>query len=158
LCARLHCSTGKVVKEILEKGGKAVANYDNVLHGEKIVESAMKSFGRCDIVINNAGILRDKSMAKMTRDDWRAVLDVHLEGTFNICHAVWPIMQAQKYGRIINIGSGAGLYGNFGQANYSSAKMAVLGLTNTLALEGVRQSSHTRRYLATTHRPFFLHI
>ena len=128
---------GAVVKEILAKGGKAVANYDNVLEGEKIVECAMKSFGRCDIVINNAGILRDKSMAKMAKQDWKAVLDVHLEGTFNICHAVWPIMQAQKYGRIVNIGSGAGLYGNFGQANYSSAKMAILGLTNTLAIEGV---------------------
>jgi NAD(P)-dependent dehydrogenase (short-subunit alcohol dehydrogenase family) len=128
------------VQEIISKGGKAIANYDNVVHGERIIESAMKSFGRCDIVINNAGILRDKSLAKMTKEDWRAVLDVHLEGTFSICHAVWPIMQAQKYGRIINVGSGAGLYGNFGQANYSAAKMAILGLTNTLALEGVRAS------------------
>jgi NAD(P)-dependent dehydrogenase (short-subunit alcohol dehydrogenase family) len=114
-----------------------VANYDNVLHGERIVGSALSEFGRCDIVVNNAGILRDKSFGKMTREDWRAVLDVHLEGTFNLCHAVWPTMQAQKYGRIINVGSGAGLYGNFGQANYSAAKMAVVGLTNTLALEGV---------------------
>lgn len=132
---------GRVVKEITENGGKALANYENVLDGDKIVDCALKAFGRCDIVINNAGILRDKSMAKMTKEDWRAVLDVHLEGTFNICHSVWPTMQAQKYGRIINIGSGAGLYGNFGQANYSSAKMAVLGLTNTLALEGVRQQA-----------------
>lgn len=129
--------TGKVVQEITALGGKAVANYENVLHGDKIIESAMKQFGRCDIVINNAGILRDKSMTKMKKEDWRAVMNVHLEGTFNICHAAWPIMQEQKYGRIINVGSGAGLYGNFGQANYSSAKMAVLGLTNTLALEGV---------------------
>lgn len=126
------------MKEIRESGGKALANYDNVVDAEKIIESAMKEFGSCDIVINNAGILRDKSMAKMMKADWRAVMDVHLEGAFNMCHAAWPIMQAQKYGRIINVGSGAGLYGNFGQANYSSAKMAVLGLTNTLALEGVR--------------------
>lgn len=125
------------MKEIVSKGGKAVANYDNVLDGEKIVEKALSAFGRCDIVVNNAGILRDKSFAKMTKDDWRAVLNVHLEGTFNLCHAVWPAMQEQKYGRIINVGSGAGLYGNFGQANYSAAKMAILGLTNTLALEGV---------------------
>lgn len=96
----------------------------------------MKEFGSCDILINNAGILRDRSMAKMTKDDWRAVLDVHLEGTFNLCHAAWPVMQQQKYGRIVNIGSGAGLYGNFGQSNYSSAKMGVWGLTNTLAVEG----------------------
>ena len=75
-------------------------------------------------------------MAKITKDDWRAVLDVHLEGTFNLCHAAWPVMQQQKYGRIVNIGSGAGLYGNFGQSNYSSAKMGVWGLTNTLAVEG----------------------
>lgn len=132
-----HTFLGKVVREILAGGGKAVANYESVLQADKIVESALKSFGRCDIVINNAGILRDKSMAKMTKEDWRAVLDVHLEGTFNLCHAVWPVMQTQKYGRIVNVGSGAGLYGNFGQANYSSAKMAILGLTNTLAVEGV---------------------
>lgn len=108
------------------------------MHGEKIVESALKSFGRCDIIINNAGILRDKSMAKITKEDWRSVLDVHLEGTFSLCHSAWPVMQEQKYGRIVNIGSGAGLYGNFGQVNYSSAKMAILGLSNTLAKEGVR--------------------
>jgi multifunctional beta-oxidation protein len=125
------------VKEIIDNGGKAVANYNNVVDGDKIVESAMKAFGRCDIVINNAGILRDKSFIKLTKEDWRSVMDVHLEGTFNMCHAAWPIMQQQKHGRIINVGSGAGLYGNFGQSSYSAAKMAILGLTNTLAIEGV---------------------
>lgn len=140
------------MQEIVDNGGKAIANYDNVLDSEKIVEAAMKTFGRCDILINNAGILRDKSMAKMAKVDWKAVMDVHLEGTFGLCHTLWPIMQSQKYGRIINIGSGAGLYGNFGQANYSSAKMAILGLTNTLAIEGVRcleQFLCTTSYLTT---------
>lgn len=101
------------------------------------MEAALKEFGKCDILINNAGNLRDKSFSKLTMEDWQSVLDVHLNGTFRLCHAVWPVMQAQKYGRIINIGSGAGLYGAFGQANYSSAKMGILGLTNTLAKEGV---------------------
>ena len=94
--------------------------------------------GRCDVLINNAGILRDKSFAKMTQAEWQAVQDVHLNGTFSMCHAAWQHMVANQYGRIINIGSGAGLYGNFGQANYSAAKMGILGLTNTLAIEGVR--------------------
>lgn len=124
------------MSEIRRQGGKAIANYENVLNGTKIVETTLKEFGTCDILINNAGILRDKSFAKLTKEDWKAVLDVHLEGTFSLCHAVWPIMQQQNYGRIINIGSGAGLYGNFGQSNYSAAKMAIFGLTNTLALEG----------------------
>ena len=81
--------------------------------------------------------MRDKSFAKMTSADWQAVIDVHLHGTFSLTHAVWPHMQAAGYGRIVNIGSGAGLYGNYGQANYSAAKMGILGLTNTLAVEGV---------------------
>jgi 3-hydroxyacyl-CoA dehydrogenase/3a,7a,12a-trihydroxy-5b-cholest-24-enoyl-CoA hydratase len=127
---------GEVVAEILAFGGKAVANTDSVLDGDKIVQAAVDAFGSVDVVINNAGILRDRSMAKMTRSDWRSVLDVHLEGTFALCHAAWPIMQAQQFGRIVNVGSGAGLYGNFGQANYSAAKMGILGLTNTLSIEG----------------------
>ena len=87
-------------------------------------------------MVNNAGILRDKSFAKMTRHEWDEVMNVHLQGSFALCHAVWPLMQEKNYGRIINVGSGAGLYGNFGQANYSAAKMGILGLTNTLAKEG----------------------
>lgn len=101
----------------------------------------MFSSGRCDILVNNAGILRDKSFAKMTQHDWQLVIDVHLRGTFAMSHAVWPHMQKSGYGRIITIGSGAGLYGNFGQANYSAAKMGILGLTNTLAIEGVTSHS-----------------
>jgi multifunctional beta-oxidation protein len=115
-----------------------VFNSNNVAsEGEKIVEHALTSFGRCDVLINNAGNLRDKSFTKMTKEDWHSVMDVHLNGTFQLCHALWPLLQQQQYGRIINIGSGAGLYGNFGQANYSSAKMGILGLTQTLAKEGV---------------------
>jgi multifunctional beta-oxidation protein len=127
----------KLVWEIQKLGGKASYNGNSVAEGEKIVESALKAFGRCDILINNAGNLRDKSFSKMTLEDWESVLNVHLNGTFKLCHSAWPAMQSQNFGRIINIGSGAGLYGNFGQANYSSAKMGILGLTNTLAKEGV---------------------
>jgi multifunctional beta-oxidation protein len=131
--------TEKLVAEINRQGGKAVFNQHNVaFDGEKIVEHALSSFGRCDVLINNAGNLRDKSFAKMTKEDWQSVMDVHLNGTFSLCHAIWPILVQQQFGRIINIGSGAGLYGNFGQANYSSAKMGILGLTQTLAKEGVR--------------------
>lgn len=126
----------KLVWEIQKLGGKASYNGNSVAEGEKIVESALKAFGRCDILINNAGNLRDKSFSKMTLEDWESVLNVHLNGTFKLCHSAWPAMQSQNFGRIINIGSGAGLYGNFGQANYSSAKMGILGLTNTLAKEG----------------------
>jgi NAD(P)-dependent dehydrogenase (short-subunit alcohol dehydrogenase family) len=120
-------------------GVKAHYNNHSVTEGNRIVEDAMKHFGRCDILINNAGNLRDKSFAKMSLEDWESVINIHLKGTFMLSHAVWPIMQQQQSGKIINIGSGAGLYGNFGQANYSSAKMGILGLTNTLAKEGVRQ-------------------
>lgn len=129
-----------VVKEIVDKGGRAVVNYDSVLDSDRIVEMALKSFGSCDILINNAGILRDKSFIKMTKDDWDAVMAVHLEGTFSMCRAAWTVMTDNNYGRIINVGSGAGLYGNFGQANYSAAKMGIFGLTNTLSKEGARSN------------------
>ncbi len=89
-------SAGKVVAEILQQGGHAIANYDSVLDGSSIVNHAMKEFGRCDIVINNAGTLRDRSFQKMTREEWRSVIDTHLHGTFEVSHAVWPIMVAQN--------------------------------------------------------------
>lgn len=126
----------KVVDEINNMGGKAVANFDSVLNGQKIINQAYSSFGNVHILINNAGILRDKSFAKMEKDDWSKVIDVHVNGTFEMCHAIWPKFQSNNYGRIINIGSGAGLYGSFGQASYSTAKMGLVGLTNTLAKEG----------------------
>jgi NAD(P)-dependent dehydrogenase (short-subunit alcohol dehydrogenase family) len=98
----------------------------------------MAAFGRIDILINNAGILRDKTFAKMSLEDVRAVLDVHLMGSFTCTKAVWPIMQERGYGRIVMTSSGSGLFGNFGQANYAAAKLGVVGLVNTLELEGAK--------------------
>lgn len=129
-----------VVQEIVHNGGKAVANFDDVMNAEKIVQHALKAFGSCDILINSAGNIRDHAFSSMEKVDWDAVLKVHLHGSFAMCHAVWPIMMEKKYGRIINTGAGAGLYGNFGQANYSAAKCGVLGLSNTLAKEGERNN------------------
>ncbi|OZJ04915.1 Peroxisomal hydratase-dehydrogenase-epimerase [Bifiguratus adelaidae] len=130
----------KVVQEIEALGGKAVANYDSVENGEKLVETAIKAFGRIDILVNNAGILRDKSFVRMTDDDWDLVQRVHLRGTYKVTKAAWPYFNKQKYGRIINTASSVGLYGNFGQANYSTAKLAIAGLTQTLALEGKKNN------------------
>ncbi|KAI8075158.1 hypothetical protein BC940DRAFT_287595 [Gongronella butleri] len=129
-----------VVEEIRAAGGKAVANYDSVEEGDKLVETAIKAFGRIDIIVNNAGILRDISFARMTDKDWDLVHRVHLRGTYKVIKAAWPHMVAQKYGRIINTASAVGLYGNFGQTNYSSAKLGIAGLTKTLALEGQRKN------------------
>ena len=128
-----------VVDEIKAAGGEAFANgasvtdYDQV---EAMVLEARERWGRVDILINNAGILRDKTFAKMTIDDFRVVLDVHLMGSVNATKAVWEIMREQAYGRIVMTSSSSGLYGNFGQSNYGAAKMALVGLMNTLALEG----------------------
>ncbi|CAO3632127.1 unnamed protein product [Cunninghamella echinulata] len=129
-----------VVNEIVKAGGKAVANYDSVEDGDKVVETALKAFGRIDILVNNAGILRDKSFARLTDDDWDLVQKVHLRGTYKVIKAAWPHFVKQKYGRIINTASAVGLYGNFGQTNYSTAKLGIVGLTKTLALEGERKN------------------
>lgn len=129
-----------VVEEIRKAGGKAVANYDSVEQGDKVVETALKAFGRIDIVVNNAGILRDKSFARMTDADWDLVHRVHLRGTYKVVQAAWPHFVRQKYGRIINTASAVGLYGNFGQTNYSAAKLGIVGFTRTLALEGQRKN------------------
>jgi NAD(P)-dependent dehydrogenase (short-subunit alcohol dehydrogenase family)/acyl dehydratase len=129
----------QVVAEIRAAGGRAVANYDNVATvdgGAGIVQSALDAFGRVDIVINNAGILRDKSFVKMTPDNWNAVLAVHLNGAYHVTRPAFEVMKQQGYGRIVMTTSAAGLYGNFGQANYSAAKMGLVGLMNTLKLEG----------------------
>ncbi|ORZ40738.1 Fox2 protein [Catenaria anguillulae PL171] len=131
-----------VVNEIVAAGGKAVANYNSVEDGEAIVETAMKAFGRVDIIINNAGILRDKGFARMSDDDWDLVHRVHVRGSYKVTKAAWPIMQKQKYGRIINTASAAGIYGNFGQANYSAAKLALHGFTMSLAREGAKYNIH----------------
>lgn len=125
-----------VVDEIQAAGGEAVANYDSVTDGDKIVESALDNFGRIDVVINNAGILRDKSFHKMTDDDWDLVYQVHVKGAYKVSHAAWPHLRENQYGRLIFTASAAGIYGNFGQANYSMAKLGLHGLSQTLALEG----------------------
>lgn len=128
-----------VVDEIKKAGGIAVANYDSVNeNGEKIIETAIKEFGRVDVLINNAGILRDVSFAKMTEREFASVVDVHLTGGYKLSRAAWPYMRSQKFGRIINTASPAGLFGNFGQANYSAAKMGLVGLAETLAKEGAK--------------------
>ena len=130
----------KVVTEIKEAGGEAVANYDSVEDGDKIIKTAIDAFGRIDIVINNAGILRDVSFKKMTQADWDLVYKVHVFGTYKVSAAAWPHMNDQGYGRIINTASAAGIYGNFGQANYAMAKLGIHGFTQTLALEGKKRN------------------
>jgi NAD(P)-dependent dehydrogenase (short-subunit alcohol dehydrogenase family) len=132
-----------VVDEIVRAGGKAVANYDNVLDGEKIVECAITNFGRIDIVINNAGILRDVSFAKMTNDQWKSIQDVHVNGAFAVTRAAWPYMLKQNYGRIINTSSAAGLYGHYGQVNYSTAKLGLVGFTLALSCEGKKHNIYS---------------
>ncbi|MFZ5916629.1 MAG: SDR family NAD(P)-dependent oxidoreductase [Chloroflexota bacterium] len=128
-----------VVQEIIDAGGQAVANYDSVATaegGERIVGAALEHFGRLDILVNNAGILRDKSFTKMTAEQWQAVLAVHLQGAYHVTRPAFIAMREQGYGRIVFTTSAAGLFGNFGQANYSAAKMGLVGLMNTLKLEG----------------------
>ncbi|KDN52771.1 putative multifunctional beta-oxidation protein [Tilletiaria anomala UBC 951] len=127
-----------VVEEIKKAGGEAVANYDSNVEGHKLVKQAIDTWGRIDIVINNAGILRDKSFKSMTDAEFDAIVAVHITGSYAIAHAAWPYMRKQKYGRIINISSAAGIYGNFGQANYSAAKLAMNSFSKTLAIEGAK--------------------
>jgi len=132
-----------VVAEIKAAGGEAIANGGSVSDREgaqSIVRDAVKAFGTVDILINNAGILRDKSFAKMPLDDFELVLKVHLLGSVYTTQAAWPIMAEKNYGRIVMTTSSSGLYGNFGQSNYGAAKMALVGLMNTLKLEGERKN------------------
>lgn len=129
-------SATAVVEEIKKAGGKAAPAIGSAEEGEKLVKAATDAFGGLHVVVNNAGILRDKSFASMSDDEWHAVVNVHLRGTYSVCKAAWPIFQQQKYGRIVNTTSAVGIYGNFGQANYSTAKGGILGLTQTLAIEG----------------------
>ena len=128
----------KVVAEITAAGGTAVSNYDSVASmtgGEKIIGTALEKFGRIDIVVNNAGILRDRMIFNMSEEEWDAVINVHLKGTFACTRAAAPHMRQQKSGRIINITSTSGLIGNYGQANYAAAKMGIVGFTKAVALD-----------------------
>lgn len=127
-----------VVDEIKAAGGKAVANYDSVTDGDKIIDTAIKAFGRIDVLINNAGILRDISFKNMKDQDWDLIIAVHVKGSYKCAKAAWPHFRKQKYGRIINTASAAGLFGSFGQTNYSAAKLALVGFTETLAKEGAK--------------------
>ncbi len=135
-----------VVAEIEAMGGEAIANGGSVSDragAKSMVDDAMNAWGRVDILINNAGILRDKSFSKMTLDDFDMVVNVHLLGAAYCAHAVWPIMREQNYGRILMTTSPTGLYGNFGQTNYGAAKLGQVGLMNSLKIEGAKNNIHT---------------
>lgn len=139
-------AAGVVVHEIEKAGGRAVANMDSVATregGQAIVETALAEFGRVDIVINNAGILRDKSFTNLSAQELDDVLDVHLRGAFYVSQPAFRQMREQKYGRFLYTTSAAGLFGNFGQTNYSAAKMALVGLSNTIAIEGAKSGIHS---------------
>lgn len=130
-----------VVEEIRAAGGEALPNAASVTDAEAVEEmiaAAVAKWGRVDILVNNAGILRDRSFSKMTLDDFRSVIDVHLTGAFHCTKAVWELMKTQAYGRIVMTTSSSGLYGNFGQANYGAAKMGLVGLMQTLGIEGAK--------------------
>lgn len=128
----------KVVAEIRAAGGTAVANYNSVTDGDAIVKTAVDAFGRVDVVVNNAGILRDTTFHKMTDADWDLVYKVHVEGAYKVTRAAWPLMREQGFGRVIFTASTSGIYGNFGQSNYGMAKLGLYGLTRTLAIEGAK--------------------
>jgi 3-hydroxyacyl-CoA dehydrogenase/3a,7a,12a-trihydroxy-5b-cholest-24-enoyl-CoA hydratase len=138
-----HTGTGatssaadSVVQEIKSMGGTAVANYDSVEFGEKIVKTAIDNFGRIDILINNAGILRDRAFKKMTKEDWDLIVRVHLNGVYATTKVAFDYMVAQKFGRIINVSSPSGLYGAYGQVNYSMAKAGIIGFSRAISKEG----------------------
>ncbi len=142
----------KVVQDIEAMGGVAMASHVSVTDFDAVqamVEQVMTAWGQVDVLVNNAGILRDKSFAKMDLADFRSVIDVHLMGAVHCCKAVWPHMLAANYGRIVMTTSSSGLFGNFGQSNYSAAKMALVGLMQTLALEGAKYNVHVNALAPT---------
>ena len=129
------------VRAIADAGGEAVASYDDVATregGEQVVRTALEAFGRIDVVVNNAGILRDRTFHKMSDEEWDAVIKVHLYGTYHVTRAAWPHMREQEHGRVLVTTSTSGLLGNFGQANYGAAKLGLVGLVHTLAIEGAQ--------------------
>lgn len=138
-----------VVNEIRSAGGIAVADYNSVVEGHKIIDTAISNFGRIDVLVNNAGILRDRSLANITDDDWDKIHDIHLKASFVTTRAAWPHFKKQKYGRVIMTSSNSGVYGNFGQANYSAAKLGAAGLTNTVAIEGAKYNIHCNTIVPT---------
>ncbi|KLO27269.1 serine/threonine protein kinase [Mycolicibacter heraklionensis] len=136
-----HNMADHVVAEIKEAGGRAVANYDSVADADgaaNIIKTAIDEFGKVDGVVSNAGILRDGTFHKMTSENWDAVLQVHLYGGYNVVRAAWPHFREQSYGRVVVATSTSGLFGNFGQANYGAAKLGLVGMINTLAIEGAK--------------------
>jgi NAD(P)-dependent dehydrogenase (short-subunit alcohol dehydrogenase family) len=138
-----HTAAQQVVDEIKAVGGEAVANYDSVATpegGKGIIQTALDTFGRIDIVINNAGILRDAAFKNMTPELLEPVIDVHLKGAFYVTQAAWQHMRDQNYGRIVNTSSAAGIFGNFGQTNYGAAKAGLVGFTRVLAVEGAKNN------------------
>jgi NAD(P)-dependent dehydrogenase (short-subunit alcohol dehydrogenase family) len=138
-----HSMADTVVKEITEAGGEAIANYDSVSTpegGEAMIQAAVERFGTVDIVINNAGILRDKSFVKLSPEELGVVLDVHLKGAFYVSQPAFRVMKEKGYGRLLFTASGAGIFGNFGQTNYGAAKMGLVGLSNVLAVEGAKNN------------------
>ena len=138
-----------VVQEIKDAGGHAVANTDSVEDGARIIQQALDEYGRVDVVVNNAGILRDTAFHKIDDATWDAVYRTHLLGTFRTTRAAWEYMRTAGYGRILMTSSAAGIYGNFGQSNYSAAKLGILGLANTLAVEGAAKGIFTNTIAPT---------
>lgn len=131
-----------VVKEITDAGGIAVPNHDPVQNGDKVINTAIDNFGRVDVLINNAGILRDVTLRNMKDADWDIIMDVHVHGAMKCTRAAWPYFRKQRYGKVINTSSSSGLFGNFGQCNYAAAKMALVGFNETLAKEGAKYNIH----------------
>lgn len=135
-----------VSQEIIDNGGQAIANgasVSDINSVQNMVDQTMATWGRIDMLVNNAGILRDKTFSKLEVSNWHAVLDVHLNGSMNCSKLVWPIMTQQNYGRIVMTTSTSGLFGNFGQSNYGAAKLGLVGFMNTLRFEGAKYNIHT---------------
>ncbi|MEA2180004.1 MAG: hypothetical protein QOG77_3301 [Solirubrobacteraceae bacterium] len=141
--AAAEAPADRVVGEIVAAGGEAIAHHESIAEPQgatSLVHLALETFGRVDVLVNNAGILRDRTLAKMPLEDFEAVIRVHLMGTVFCTHAAWPYMNAQDYGRVVVTTSGSATNGNFGQSNYAAAKLGVVGLMNVLALEGARHN------------------